>query len=487
MVKRIRGERLGGGRRRRYIETGLRQVIAADPPAEVGARWREAIAAQAGWHRGRLGLAGVRMVRPLKLAAATLAVSLAIIVCASLVSPSVALYAGSIPGLGPVFHVLRLDRGLWLAYELNFAVQVNREVTDGEVVFKVHGLVADNIRTVMDYEVQLPAELWSEVSQRAALPRYAWYVVLWDQWGKCYGWRALFPSYADRVQAVGDTVVYRGNQEFRLLELQSRRMTAGLFVLRPELQSHSPEELMDASERLAMRLTFPVDFGPAASRSRVFYPNVSDEVDGVRATLLEVTAGATATKYRFTVQGLGSTSGELPLRGGMELAAGGGGWVQTMWHDSEFTVTIPTPFTGPGTSTLYLEAQRVRDLDLVLPLKNTPDEKPAPVGFSLGGLDLTLTGWKRSGDRLELAFSGEGPASQPLGCSLLVAVPGGDEIVISVNKAKYRQSATIYCPSRLPGIWLEVQIGEPDPEELRIRGVEESLSRWLEFTFEWPR
>jgi hypothetical protein len=432
-------------------------------------------------------MAGIRAVRPLALTAVTLAVAMGILLCASLISPTVALYAGSLPGVGPVLHALRLDRGLWLAYELNFAVRVNREVTDGEVVFRVHGLVADNIRTVLDYEVQLPAEYWSEIEQRETLPNSPWYVVLWDQWGNCYGWRPLWRFEDETVQAVRDMVVYRGNEEFRLVELRSRRMTAGLFVVPPELQLDSPEELLETAERLAMRLTFPVDFGPAASRSRVFYPNVSDEIDGVRATLLEVTAGATATRYRIAVEGL-AHMGSGPLYDRVSLVGGvsGGEWVQTRWDGKEFTVLFPRPLVGPGTTTLTLAVNRTRDVDLALPVKRSPDGAPVPVELTLSDLSITLSDWSRNGDHLELQFLGEGAASQPAHISMLIAAPGGDQITVVATKRRYERSAYFYCPSRQSGIWLQIPSGQPDPQELRILAIQEPLSRELELTFEIP-
>lgn len=471
----------------RHVEAQLRWAIAADVPGEVGIGWRAALASEPCWDRSRWGAAGVRLLRPLRVSAIVFTAMVALLISASLVSPTVALYAGSLPGVGPVLSALRLDRGLWIAYELGFAIRVNREVTDGEVVFRVDSLVADNVRTVMDYEVWLPADLWEQMSQGEEPRVSPWAVALWDQWGKLYGWRGPYLYRSDDMLPVGNMVAYRGRVEFRPLELRSRRMTAGLMVYRPGTEYSSVDEILKASERLAIRLTFPSDFGPAASRSHVYYPNASDEVDGVKATLYEVTAGATATRYRVSVDGLageriGLLSDQVTLATQVTRE-----WAQTSWSSSgELDMLVPTPLVGQGSTTLSLAVYRVREAGLTIALERTPDGNPVPVQFELRGLVVTLDNWKRSGDRLELSFSGEGASGWPVEVGLHVAVPGGDEVEVLGQKTLIGRSAYFYCPSRQPGVWLHVPDGAPEPTEIIIVAVREPLSRWLELTFEIP-
>jgi hypothetical protein len=265
-------------------------------------------------------------------------------------------------------------------------------------------------------------------------------------------------------------------------------MTAGLMVYRPGTQFSSLEEMREGSERLAMRLTFPVDFGPAASRSRVFYPKVSDEVDGVRATLFEVTAGATATRYRVSVDGL--TGEKIGLLSDQVTLATqvSSDWAEAGWSSrGEFTALVPTPLVGQVSTTLSLAVNRVREVGLTIPLERTPDGSPVPVQLELRGLLVTLTNWERNGGRFDLDFVGEGPSGWPVEVGLHIALRGGDEAEVLGQKTLIGRSAYFYCPSRQPGVWLYVPEGAPDPKEIIIVAVREPLSRWLELTFEVPK
>ncbi len=286
-------------------EYGL-ALRSAQMPETAKRRWRDAIKnAKTPWFRPRL--------KGYYAAAAVPAAVILLCLVSVLASPTMALYAGSVPILGPFFKALGADRGLQMSQELGVSQQLELSETVNGIEFELVSVVADVSRTVFAFRITGPSD--------RVEPGEMIDVSVTDQWGRSIGGGSMWYKH----EYVDDQVILTGTITKDGMITMTRHLN---LVVNSISGVKGPWEFK-----------IPVSYNRAAALSESYDLGVvSDEINGIQLEVVKLECNATETVVTYRFHG---------LRG---------------WEDG--LMFLPRLYTGDGTPTTPLRNLRASRSDL---------------------------------------------------------------------------------------------------------------------------
>jgi|GEM_PF-5281576 len=382
------------------LQEHLAQVRDSGIPQHAAAAWRAALAAETlplrrttsrrrGWLR-----AGA-------MAAAALAGAAVLVVALSAIFPAVALWAGSLPGVGVAFQRIGFTESLAMKYPPGLVATIDREVSGHGITLRVLELTADNQRTLITAEAIVPERYYERTETLSGSTVTRRFVMqLEDQWGHKSSDRS-WPGY--EAHDAGEGLVRLDMAlEFAPVRFETRHLTLRLCAV--DL-TQWPEVKLEPL--LAVRL--PVDLRAAAAYVRTIRPGTSATVAGVTVTLEEVALGHTGTQATVRYTGLVPYGNLAPMLG---YRSPNSGSIQTVREGADSIALELPPIRYRGEQALLIRLAPVEpvDLDFTLVPGGAASQE---VYHGPEGLTLTIVGWSFAEGVLEarLLAAAHGSAS----------------------------------------------------------------------------
>ncbi|GEM_PF-5486894 len=279
-----------------------RALRSAQMPESAQRRWRDAIrTAKRPWFRPRL--------KGYYAAAAVPAAVILLCLVTVLASPTMALYAGSVPILGPFFKALGADRGLQMSQELGVSTQLEMSETVNDVEFELVSVVADVSRTVFAFRITGPVD---KIEPGEMID-----VSVADQWGRSIGGGSMWYKH----EYVDDQIILTGTMTRDGMITMTRHLN---LVINSISGVEGPWEFK-----------IPVSYNRAAALSESYDLGVvSDEINGIQLEVVKLECNATETVVTYRFHGLRA------------------------WEDG--LMFLPRLYTSDGTPTTPLRSRALR-------------------------------------------------------------------------------------------------------------------------------
>ncbi len=193
--------------------------------------------------------------------------------------PTISLYAGSLPMVGPFFRMIGADRGLQLAADQGVAHDLYLAETIDDVELELVNVVADRSRTVLGFRISAPE---GKLDQGMFIS-----VRITDQWGREIGRQGAYyrVSHEDGMDVYTGSITNEG----------LARMTRHINVM--------VDAIGDVQGPWAFRV--PVNYSRAVALERTYEVGaLSEERSGVQLEVAKVELHATETVITYIFHGL---------------------------------------------------------------------------------------------------------------------------------------------------------------------------------------